>query len=67
MSYSPNLLQAYRQVGIYTGQDSQRRQARRHASRAADKVRVRDQSQDRQGTRPDDSAGAPTAADEVIE
>ena len=38
------------------GQDFERRQARRPASRAAEEVRVHHQSQSRQADRPDDSA-----------
>ena len=37
------------------GQDSERRQARRSACRAADEVRVRHQSQNSEANRPDDS------------
>ena len=40
---------------VLRGQDSQRRQARRFAGRAAHEVRVGDQSQDCQADRPDDS------------
>src|SRR5207302_11018409 len=38
------------------GQDSQRRQARRSASRAAEEVRATDKPQDGKADRPDDSA-----------
>ena len=41
-----------RQVGVYVGEDPQRRQAGRSAGSAADQIRARNQPQDCQGARP---------------
>jgi len=55
MSYGTNVVDLYRR-GYLCGQDSEGRQARRSACRAASEVRPNYQSQDRQADRPDDSA-----------
>jgi putative tryptophan/tyrosine transport system substrate-binding protein len=51
MSYGTSLAEAYRQARNLRRPDSQRRQARRPTGRASDQIRVRDQPQDREGTR----------------
>ena len=50
---------------ILRGQNPEGSQACRSAGGAADEVRVRDQSQDREADRPDDSAGGARAGDQV--
>ena len=56
MSYGADLADSYRRVAILRGQNPEGRQARRTAGRAADEVRVGDQSQDGEADRRDDSA-----------
>ena len=46
MSYGTSLMEAYREVGIYTGRDSQGRETRRSAGHAIHQIRVRDQPQE---------------------
>ena len=50
LSYGSSASETYRQLGIYTGQHSQGRQAGRPADPAADQVRARNQSHRREGT-----------------
>ena len=54
----PSLFDSYRQVGAVRRAHSQGRKARRPAGAATDEVRVRHQSQDREGARLDGPAGA---------
>ena len=56
MSYAPNYTDLWRRAADLRRQDFERRQARRPSRRAADEVRVRHQSEDREADRPDDSA-----------
>ena len=51
MSYGPSFLDLYRRGRHLRGQDPQGGQARRTARRAADRVRTRDQHEDREGPR----------------
>ena len=56
MSYGDKLRRLVPPRRYVCGQDSERRQARRSARRAADKVRADHQSESREADRPDDSA-----------
>jgi ABC-type uncharacterized transport system substrate-binding protein len=56
MSYGPSLPELYRHAATYVDKVFKRRQARRFARGAADKVRVHHQSESRQANRRDDSA-----------
>ena len=68
MYYGADLADELPARRLLRGQDLERRQACRSAGRAADEVRVGDQSQNRQADRPDDSAeraGAGGQGDQV--
>ena len=52
MSYGPNFPDLFRRAAEYGRQNSARGKARRHPGRAADQIRSRHQSHDRQGARP---------------
>jgi putative tryptophan/tyrosine transport system substrate-binding protein len=52
MSYGTSLIDAYRQAGVYTSRILKGREAGRSPSRPIDKIRVCDQSEDRQGAGP---------------
>ena len=52
MSYGTDLADAYRQVGIYAGKNSQGRKTGRLTGRTSGKIGVGHQPQDRQDTRP---------------
>src|SRR5215813_11584924 len=56
MSYAPQLYRPLPPLCHLRRQDSERHQASRHSGRTAHEIRVRDQSQDGQADRPDDSA-----------
>jgi putative tryptophan/tyrosine transport system substrate-binding protein len=51
MNYGALIRDAFRQVGVYTGQILKRRKARRNAGAAADQIGLRPQPQDRQSAR----------------
>jgi hypothetical protein len=59
VNYGSIIPDAYRQVGVYTGQISERGRSCRNASAAADQVRAGDQSQDRQGSGANDPTRDP--------
>ena len=56
VSYATDIAAQYRRVAYYVDKILKGDQARGTARRAADEVRVRDQSENRQADRPDDSA-----------
>jgi len=56
MSYGPNFPDMFRRAGDYVDKIFARDEARRHSGRAADQIRSRDQSDDRQGARSHDPA-----------
>jgi hypothetical protein len=51
LSYGPRITNMYRVRGRYRGQGAARHVTRRYSDRAADEIRARGQSQDRQGDR----------------
>ena len=70
MSYGPDVLYFFRRTAHYVDKILQGGQAWRPADRAADKIRVGHQPQDRQGSRPHDpavAAGAGGSGDRVMD
>jgi hypothetical protein len=62
MSYGTNINDSFHQMGIHTGPDTQRHQARRLACHPVDEVQAGHQPQDRESARPDDPIVYPSAS-----